>query len=70
MRMWSGVAIGLVLVVTWVVAFIVTKVTSAAIHLLVVAAVIMLVLNVISRVRNRVGPPGAGTKRSRPRCTS
>jgi hypothetical protein len=59
MRMWSGVAIGLVLVATWVVAYIVMKVTSAAIHLLIVGAVIMLVLNVISRVRNRVRTPGA-----------
>ena len=60
MRMWSGVGIGLVLLVTWVVAYVVLKVTSAAIHLLILGAVIMLVLNVVGRVRNRIGAPGDG----------
>ncbi len=55
MRMWSGVAIGLVLLVTWVVAYVVMKVTSAAIHLLIVGAAVLLLLNVVGRVRNRFG---------------
>jgi hypothetical protein len=52
MRTWSGVAIGLVLVVTWVVAYVVMKVTSAAIHLLILGAIVMLVLNVVGRMRD------------------
>jgi len=57
MRLWSGIALGAVLLVTWLVAFVVMKVTSAAIHLLVLAAVAVVVLNVVGRVRNRFGTP-------------
>jgi hypothetical protein len=56
MRMWVGGAIAVLLAITWVIAHIVMKVTSAAIHLLVVGAAILLVLQVVSRIRNKVGP--------------
>jgi hypothetical protein len=58
MRTWSGVGIGIGLLVIWVVAYVVMKVTSAAIHLLILGAVVALVLNVVGRVRNRFGTPG------------
>jgi hypothetical protein len=58
MRMWTGIGIGIVLLVTWVVAYVVMKVTSAAVHLLIVGAVIVVVLNVLGRVRNRFGAHG------------
>jgi hypothetical protein len=56
MRMWMGVGLALFLMVTWVVAHLVLKVTSMAIHLLVIGAVVMLVLNVVARIRQRLGP--------------
>jgi len=57
MRM--GIALGLVLLVVWVVAYIVLKVTSAAIHLLLLAAVVFAALHVYSWVRQRGGHGGA-----------
>ncbi|MET0283726.1 MAG: hypothetical protein ABW352_04630 [Polyangiales bacterium] len=54
---WSGIGIGLVLVVTWVVAYVVMKVTSAAIHLLILGAVVMLALNVVGRLRGGSSAP-------------
>ena len=48
-----GIAIGLLLVVIWVGAFVVMKITSAAIHLLLLAAVVFVVLHLVARFRGR-----------------
>lgn len=55
MRMWLGVGLALILVLSWVVALVVMKVTSMAIHLLIVGAVVLLAVNVVGRVRQRLG---------------
>jgi hypothetical protein len=57
MRLWAGVALGIVLLVAWVLAHLVMKITSMAIHLLVIAAVVVVVLNVVNRVRHKFGSP-------------
>lgn len=56
MRIWSGAALGIVLLITWVIAYLVMKVTSMAIHVLLFAAAAFVVMNVISRLRGRSGP--------------
>jgi hypothetical protein len=61
MRMWMGVGLALFLMVTWVIAHLVLKVTSMAIHLLVIGAVVMLALNVVARIRQRIGSDGGGS---------
>ena len=61
MRMWMGVGLALFLMVTWVVAHLVLKVTSMAIHLLVIGAVVTLALNVVARIRQRIGPDDGGS---------
>lgn len=48
-----GIGIGLLLVVIWVVAFLVMKVTSFAIHLLLLAAIVFAVLQLVGRFRQR-----------------
>jgi hypothetical protein len=55
MRMWLGVGLAVLLLITWVVAQVVLKVTSMAIHLLAIGAVVMLVANVVGRMRHRLG---------------
>lgn len=44
-------ALGVVLLVVWVVSFVVLKITSLAIHLLLVGAVVFFVLQAIGRFR-------------------
>jgi len=61
MRMWMGVGLALFLMVTWVVAHVVLKVTAMAIHLLMIGAVVTLALNVVARIRQRIGPDGGGS---------
>jgi hypothetical protein len=56
MRVWSGVALGIVLLVTWVIAYLVMKVASLAIHGLLFAAAALVILNVVGRLRARSGP--------------
>ncbi|MDB4985965.1 MAG: hypothetical protein JWN04_1143 [Myxococcaceae bacterium] len=56
MRMWLGGGLAVVLIVTWVVAHLVMKVTSMAIHLLLIGAVVVLVANVVGRIRQGSGP--------------
>lgn len=58
MSMRVGLGIALVLMAIWVVAFVVMKVTSAAIHLLVLAAVVFAVMHLVARFRGR-GTPDA-----------
>jgi hypothetical protein len=53
MSMRMGVGIAVVLLAVWVIAFVVMKVTSAAIHLLVLAAVVFAVMHLVSRFRGR-----------------
>jgi hypothetical protein len=48
-----GIGIGLLLLVVWVVAYLVMKVTSVAIHLLLLAAVVFVVMHLIGRLRGR-----------------
>lgn len=55
MRKWLGVGLAVILIVTWVLAYLVMKITSFAIHLLVIGAVVMLAVNVLGRVRQRLG---------------
>ncbi|MDB4975944.1 MAG: hypothetical protein JWN48_4285 [Myxococcaceae bacterium] len=56
MQKWLGVALGLMLVVAWVVVHLVIKVTSMAVHLLLLGAVVFIAMNVFNRIRQRVGP--------------
>jgi len=46
-----GIAIGLLLVVIWVVSYVVLKVTSAAIHLLLLAAIVFAALHAYQWLR-------------------
>lgn len=48
-----GMGIGVALLAIWVVSFVVMKVTSAAIHLLVLAAVVFMAMHVVSWIKNR-----------------
>jgi hypothetical protein len=48
-----AIGIGVVLLAVWVVAFVVMKVTSVAIHLLVLAAVVFIAMHLVSRFRGR-----------------
>ena len=48
-----GVGIGVLLIAVWVVAFVVMKVTSAAIHLLLLAAVVFIAMQLVGRLRGR-----------------
>jgi hypothetical protein len=49
--MW--LVIGVLLVVAWATAFVVFKVTSLAIHLLILAAVVSLAVHTVQRIRHR-----------------
>lgn len=48
-----GIGIGVVLIAVWVVAFVVMKITSAAVHLLLLAAVVFIAMQVVGRLRGR-----------------
>lgn len=60
MRMWLGVGLAMILMITWLVAHLVMKITSLAVHLLVVGAVVVLAANVVGRIRQRFGSGSAG----------
>lgn len=53
--MHTLVRLGLLLVVLWVVAFVVFKVASFLIHLLLLAAVVMIVWGLVKRGASRTG---------------
>jgi hypothetical protein len=48
-----GIGIGVVLLAVWVVSFVVMKITSMAIHLLVLAAIVFIAMHLIARFRGR-----------------
>jgi hypothetical protein len=54
MRMWLGVGLAVLLTVIWVVANVVMKVTSMAIHLLLLGAAVVLAVNIVGRIRQRL----------------
>ena len=51
--MRAGIGIAVVLLAIWVVSFLVMKVTSVAIHLLVLAAVVFVAMHLFARFRGR-----------------
>jgi len=53
MSLRVALGLGFVLLAVWVVAFVVMKITSAAIHLLVLAAVVFVAMHLIGRLRGR-----------------
>lgn len=57
MSMRVAIGIAVVLLTVWVIAFVVMKVTSAVVHLLVIAAVVFIALHFVQRLRGR-GPSG------------
>jgi hypothetical protein len=57
MRVWSGVGLGVLLVITWAIAFVVMKVASAAIHLLLLVAFALLAANLLRKRGRGVEPP-------------
>lgn len=48
-----GMGVGLALLAVWVVAFVIMKVTSAAIHLLALAAVVFIAMHAYSWIKHR-----------------
>lgn len=55
--MWIG--LGVLLLVVWAVAYLVFQVASAALHLLIVAALIAGAVHLLQRYRERHGAPAA-----------
>jgi hypothetical protein len=47
------VALGILLVIAWVIAFVVLKIAGLLIHLLLLAGVVVLILGLIRRIRGR-----------------
>lgn len=56
--MRTGMVIGVVLLAVWVVSYLVMKVTSMAIHLLVLAAAVFIAMHVYAWIKGKGGSHG------------